>query len=156
LVSQSGDTLTIAANGQSQSVTGTFGDIVLHAGAGDDVLPVDSSVVIQTYLYGDTGSNQYFAQGSARMPIVAIGGEADTLTGNGINTSYWADQAGVDTINASSAEINGGMVHRVASFYQPWTTNTASPDYISKQLNGQDLKDPTDAANLSRDPNRSL
>ena len=142
VVSQSGNTLTIVGNGHTDTVTGTFGDLARYGGDGDDTLPVQSSVNIRSLLYPGAGTNTVVAGGSAKSYIVGIGAGSDTMTGNGIDTSFWADTS--DTVHASSAEIANGDVHRVASFYQPFTTDPNNSQYIPTTLNGQNLADPTD------------
>jgi hypothetical protein len=143
VVTQSGNTLTITANGTTTSVTGAFAEIAIYGDAGNDTLTVQSSVHLPALLYGGAGNNTLTAKGSAKSYLVTIGAGADVLTGNGVNTSFWADAG--DTVNASSAEAANGGVHRVANFYQPFTTNAASPDYVSTTLAGQNLRDPTDS-----------
>ena len=43
-VSQSGNTFTVVSNGITQTVTGVFGDMVIHAGNGGSAITVASSV----------------------------------------------------------------------------------------------------------------
>jgi hypothetical protein len=145
LVSQSGQTLTVQDPSGTRTFTGTFGNLIVHAGSGNQTITVDPTVNITTLLYAGPGNDTINANGAGKATIVSIGGGTDTLTGNGLNTSYWADTS--DTVNASAAEISAGRVHRIAAFYQPWTTNTADPKYISLQLNGQNLPEPTDLTN---------
>jgi hypothetical protein len=141
-VSQSGQTLTVQDPSGSRSFTGTFGNVVVHAGSSNETITIDSSVNITTLLYGGAGNDTINAYGTGKATIVSIGGGADILRGNGVNTSYWADTS--DTVNASAAEISAGRVHTISAFYQPWTTNTSDPNYISLQLNGQTLREPSD------------
>ncbi|HVS70701.1 MAG TPA: C2 family cysteine protease [Phycisphaerae bacterium] len=141
LLSQDGSTLTISAGGQTQTVTGNFGDIVIHGGAGNDTLSVASSVTASTLVYGDAGNNTIVDLGQGKAMLVTLGAGNDTLTGNGINTSYWVDPA--DKVNASAAEWNAGDVHSVASFYQPTGAAPGSAGYITTALNGQAIQDPT-------------
>jgi hypothetical protein len=154
-VSESGNTFTIISNGITQTVTGTFGDVAIHAGSGGSTITVASNVAINTLVYGGAGSDTLndFATGSYNA-IVSIGGGTDSLTGNGVNTNYWADTA--DTVNASAGEISGGYVHSISQFSQPWTTDTTSADYVSLQLQGQDLRDPGDRGGAVRYTGASL
>ena len=156
VLSQSGSTYTITANGVSQQITGTFGDIKIYGGAGNDTITVLSSVWEPTLIYGGGGTDSLTDYGTGQATIVSIGdGGADILTGNGFNTDYWALTS--DTINASSAEIAAGDVNRVASFYQPWSTDPSNPNYIPLSLNGQNLADPTDTSSSTfHMTNRSL
>jgi len=148
LVTQSGNTLTITANGNTSTVTGTFGELAVYGGAGNDTITIDSSVNIAGLLYGGSGTNTLVAHGSAKSYIVAIGAGTDALTGNGVNTSFWADAG--DTVNASSAEIANGDVHRVSAFYQPFTTTPGAAGYVNTSLDGPNLLDPTDSGATTR------
>jgi Calpain family cysteine protease len=147
-VSQSGNTLTITGNGTTSTVNGNFGELAIYGGAGDDTITVGPSVSITSLLYGGAGNNTLTAKGSAKSYIVSLGAGDDTLTGNGVNTSFWADPS--DTVNASSTEVANGDVHRVSAFYQPFTQTPGAQGYISTDLNGPDLPDPTDAGQTSR------
>jgi hypothetical protein len=132
-VSQSGVTISIAANGlPAVQRVGPFARIQVFGKNGDDSLTTDVSVAVPTELYADNGADTLVARGSAKAILMAIGGGPDTLTGNGINTSFWGDEVGFDTINASSAERAAQRVHRISTFYQPFTTNPASVDYVTK------------------------
>jgi hypothetical protein len=145
VVTKSGNTITINANGNTQSVTGTFGEIAIYGGNGSDNITVGSSVNINTLLYGGSGNNTIVDAGTAKNWIVTIGSSSvDSLTGNGVNTSFWADAG--DTVNASSTEIANGGVHRVASFYGG----------VSTTLAGQNLTDPSDSGTTTNYSNRSL
>lgn len=150
LVTQSGGTLTINANGHISSVSGNFGELAIYGLGGDDTLTVNGSVQIRSLLYGGDGHNLITAAGQAKSYIVTIGnGGGDVLTGNGLNTSYWADTN--DTVNASNSETGNGGVHKISGFYQP-----AGMGYVSTTLNGPNLADPTDSGATVRVTNRSL
>jgi hypothetical protein len=148
-VSQSGNTFTIVSNGITQTITGTFGDLAIHAGGGGSTITVDASVTINTLVYGGAGTDTIndYATG-AYNAIVTIGGGADAARGNGVNTNYWIDSA--DGATASITESSGGYVHSVAQFFQPWTSNTASADYVGLELQGQNLRDPSDSGGAIR------
>jgi len=148
-LSQSGGTLTVVANGQTTTYSMTLGDIKLYGGGGNDILTVNSSVNIATLIYGGDGSDTIKALGSAKMTIVTIGSGTNTVTGNGINTSYWVNTG--DIVNASTTEIANGAVNRVASFYQPFTTSS-----VPLTLYGQNLADPTDSGTTIRLTNSSF
>ncbi|HEY4329296.1 MAG TPA: C2 family cysteine protease [Phycisphaerae bacterium] len=148
LVTQSGSTLTVTANGQSTSYTGPFGDLVIHGASGNDTITVDTSVTIPSLVYSDAGSDTIRDFTTGKATIVTIGGGISNLTGNGINTAFWANPT--DIINASVAEIALGGVNRVSSFYQPWSSNPANPDYVPLTLSGQNLRDPTDSGTTER------
>jgi hypothetical protein len=148
-VTQSGGTFTIVSNGTTQTITGTFGDLAIHAGNGGSTITVDASVTINTMVYGGQGADTIANRAAAGyVAVVTIGGGTDVVSGNGVNTNFWTDTA--DGVTASAAEAAGGYVHKVASFYQPWTTSTTSADYVPLELNGQNLKDPTDTGTVVR------
>ncbi len=144
LVTQSGSTFTITSNGTVQTISGTFGDMKIYAGSAGGNITVDSSVTINNMVYGGTGVDTITDHALASYnAIITVGGSGvDTVTGNGINTDYWTDAT--DTVNASAAETSGGLVNKISAFYQPWTTDTTSPDYVPLALGGQNLRDPTD------------
>jgi hypothetical protein len=154
VVSQSGSTITIVANGQTYTQQGSFAQISITAAAGNDYISINSSVNLETLIYTGAGTDTVLAKANAKQSLVAIGGGTDTLTGNGINTSFWADTA--DVVNASSAETSTGKVHNVSAFYQPFSSNNSNPDYISLELNGQNIKDPTDSGNTVKLTGRSF
>ncbi len=126
-LSQSGTTFTIVANGQTQQISGAFGDIVIKGEGGNNTITVNSSVNIATLLYGGTGNATLVDHGTNFNTLVTIGSGASVLTGNGINTNYWADTG--DTINASTAETGAGDVHRVASMITPAQPSDAGTTY---------------------------
>lgn len=148
VVSQSGGTLIINANGQTYSHSGWFGELAIYGNDGDDAITVQSSVSVNSLLYGGSGNNVLVASAAAKSFVVTLGGGNDTVTGNGLNTSFWVDSS--DIVNASATEIANGGVHKVSSFYQPFTTNTASADYVPLSLRGQNLRDPTDSGTTVR------
>lgn len=83
--------------------------------------------------------------------FVTVGAGSQTITGGAGFDSYWYDTT--DVVNdISTEETTGKTVHSIASYQQPWayinayTYNTSydasSPDYISLESNGQNLRDP--------------
>ncbi len=126
-LSESGNTFTIVADGTSQTISGTFGDIVIKGEGGNNTITVDSSVNIATLLYGGTGNATLVDKGTNFNTLVTIGGGASTLTGNGINTNYWANTG--DTVNASTAETNAGDVHRVSGMISPALPSDSGTTY---------------------------
>ncbi|MCL2645479.1 MAG: discoidin domain-containing protein [Phycisphaerales bacterium] len=139
LVSLSGSTLIIVANGQTQTASTTgITELAIYGGDGNDIITVDSSVNIISLLYDYVGNNTLTAAGSAQSFIVTIGdSDKNTLTGNGINTAFWANPT--DTVNASPTEIANGCVHLISSFYND----------VSTQLAGQKLLDPTGGKDIN-------
>lgn len=148
MVSQSGTRITIVANGQTYTQLGTFGDIVLHGLDGNDTLVIDPSVTTPTLVYGGDGNDTIRALGAGKMTVVTIGNGTNTITGNGVNTSYWVNPA--DTVNASAAEIASNSVNVVTNFYQPFSSDPTNAKYIPRSLDGQNLPDPTDAGVTER------
>jgi hypothetical protein len=145
VVSQSGNTLTIVANGTTSTVSGSFTELAIYGADGNDTITVQSSVTITSLLYGGTGNNTLKALGSAKSYIVSLGAGTDSLKGNGNNTSFWCDSS--DTVTGIGS---GGSVHRVDAFYQPFSSTPGTQGYISTSLNGQDLPDPTDSGTTTR------
>ena len=143
LVTQSGNTFTVVSNGTTQTISGSFGELDVHAGSGGSTITVDSSVNISTLIYGGAGADTIYdnVQGPYTA-VVTIGGGNDTVQGNGINTNYWGDTG--DTLLASASEISAGLVNRVSAFYQPWSSDPTNPDYVPLSLQGQNLRDPLD------------
>ncbi len=142
-VTQSGNTLTISANGMTQQVSGTFGDIAIWGGSGNDKITVDSSVSIDARVYGGAGTNVISDSTRGIATIVSINGAADTLTGNFSNTSFWVDAT--DIVNASTFEWNNNHVHVVSGFYEPYTSIPGAAGYVSSTLDGSNLTDPAGA-----------
>jgi hypothetical protein len=128
-VSESGGTLTITGNGKSQQVAAN-GELAIWGGDGNDTITVDSSVLLAARIYGGLGKNVLSDATRGQATIVSLGGAGDTLTGNALNTSFWADTS--DTVNAASTEQSLGGVHMVSGFYGG----------VSLQLNGPNLADP--------------
>jgi len=151
MVTQSAGTLTIVANGQTYTQSGAFSELAIYGMSGNDSITVQSSVAVPSLIYGGLGNNTILANGAAKSFVVTLGGGTDLVTGNGVNTSFWADTG--DTVNASAAETASGGVHRVAAFYQPFTNNSAAADYVPLALDGQNLRDPTDSGTTVRRSN---
>jgi hypothetical protein len=155
VISQDGATYTITSGGKTQTVTGNFGEIVVHGGDGNDLLSIAGSVRAATRLYGDAGSDTLLDLGQGKATLVTLGGGADVATGNGTNTSYWAD--GKDTVRASAQETADGRVHVISDFYQPWTNGKGNSNYITSEPDGLNIQDPAaDAASWTRLTNSSL
>jgi hypothetical protein len=144
VVTQSGNTLTIVANGNTTTETGTYGDIKIFGVNGNDTITVQSSVNIATLIYGGDGNDVINNLTTGKATIVTIGNGTNTVTGNGVNTSYWVNPG--DTVHASAAEIALGGVNKVGSFYEN----------VSRNLYGQNLTDPTDSGTETRLTNSSF
>lgn len=154
-VTQANDVLILNINGNIATYNvNNISEIAIWGGDGNDTITVTSSVTLNTRLYGGAGNDTLINKTTGRATIVSIGGGTDILTGNGTNTSFWFDST--DTANTTTADAAAGRVHKVTSFYQPFTTNTASANYVSLELNGQNLTDPTDSGATIRLANRSF
>lgn len=149
-LSQTATGLVLTTLSGSQSFTGTFAGLAIYGFAGNDVLQTGSTVSLSVEVYGGDGSDSVYASGAgaARLfgqagddLLVSIGGGADELTGGDGIDGFWLDNS--DTVtDASSVENGFGAVHRISSFIQPWTTDSASSDYVTLEADGRDLKDP--------------
>ncbi len=154
-ISQAVGSITIDVAGSASSYAGTFTSILVYAFGGGDTIRTTYSLSTSTVIYGGDGNDTIYENGTARAVIhgqdgddllVSIGGGVDTIFGGAGLDSFWYDSS--DTVSdASAAEINGKSLHRVASFYQPWTTNVSSADYVSMSINGQNMRDPVTSYN---------
>jgi len=143
LVSQDGDTFSVTANGGAPiDRAGPFGLILVRGKDGDDRLIVDGTVAVRANVYCGKGNDTAWALGTNKNTIVAVGEGRDVCVGNGINTSYWVDQNGVDRVHASAAEWARGGIHRIARFHQLWSQDPGNSRYLNKELDGQNLPDP--------------
>lgn len=149
LVTQALGTLTILANGQLSTYSaGNYGNIVIKGGAGSDVISIDASVNIASLIYGGDGADVLSNKTSAHATIVDIDSSLNTVTGNGLSTSYWVNPN--DLVTASSAEIAAGAVNRVSAWYQ------TSVGAVPRALAGQNLADPSDSGATHRVTNNSF
>ena len=148
LVSQSGSDISVTVNGGSQQIfAGPFGELMIRGKGGDDTIVVNRSVSVRTLAYGGQGNNNLQILGSGKNTIVAVGDGMDFCQGNGIDTSYWVDEDGVDTVQSSSLEQFSSCIHRIAKFY----------GNISKRLDGQSISAPYPYANPNKQyPDNSL
>ena len=150
-VSQSGASLVVTTAAGSDSYRGPFASVVVYGFGGDDVIRLAHSVSLTNWLYGGAGADELFEAGTGAGTLygqdgddllVSVGGGVDALYGGAGLDSFWADSAD-GTGDASAAEAAARSVHKIEAFYQPYTTNPASSQYISTEIAGQDLPDPT-------------
>ena len=135
LVSQSGSNISVTVNGGSpQTFTGPFGELVIHGKAGDDTILVDRSVSARTLAYGGQGNNNLQVLGSGKNILVTVGDGMDDCQGNGVDTSYWVDEDGLDTVRSSSLEQASGCIHRIAKFYANFSKNWIAVHLCSKSI----------------------
>ena len=90
------------------------GELAIWGVGGNDTITVDSSVLLDTRIYAGTGSSRISDLTRGQATIVSLGDAGSTLTGNGINTSYWVGTN--DVVNASAAE-KSLAVYVVSGFY---------------------------------------
>jgi len=139
----------------NKTFTGTINEIDIYGFNGNDTINVTSSVSIPAKLYGGSGNDQLFADnaysdlldsGFGDDLLVALNGNnvLDTLIGGDGLDSFWCNTNAI--INGiTSSEIASNTLHLINQFYQPFTTNPANSKYISLNLSGQNLPDPTDS-----------
>jgi len=150
-VSADGSGLTLLSSDGTSNFAGVFDRVVLYGFGGSDVLRIAYDVTVSDAIYGGDGDDTIFDAGSGAGDvrggagddlIVSVGGGTDTVRGEDGLDSFWSDA--VDLLaDASAAEQAAESVHRIAEFYQPYTTVPSAGGYISKTLAGQDLPDPT-------------
>lgn len=158
-ITQTASGLKVAAVGFEQTLTGIYKSIKVNAGAGNDRVTVDNSVVTNVVLYGgagndtltggagndkiygEAGNDQLFG-GEGDDVIVSIGGGKDVLTGNGGRDSFWTDKS--ESIKDASADEKANTTHRVSSFGSIGVASgkKVKVTKVSMELNGQDLIDP--------------
>lgn len=148
-ISQNGSAITVTTS-SSQTFTDSIGKIVLYGFGGNDTIRLSNSVTLDAAVYGGDGNDSIYVASQGRTSvfgeggddlIVTIGGGATTISGGAGLDSIWMDSG--DTLaDASSAETAAGAVHRVTEFYQPYTTDRTSSQYIPLTIAGQKFADP--------------
>ncbi|MFW6153980.1 MAG: C2 family cysteine protease [Planctomycetota bacterium] len=151
ILSEEASALTLTADGRTYTFSEDLAAAVIYTFDGDDVIRTTHTVTIETYVDAGAGDDMLFDAGAASELyggagddlIVTLGGSgSDRVTGGSGFDSYWID--GADTVtDLSAVEAAGGNYHRIAAFYQPYTTDASSPDYVPMTIAGQDLPDPT-------------
>lgn len=149
-LTQTSQGITLASGAGTEGFTGTYTSVLIYGFGGGDILRIANSVTLAGTLYGGDGNDWIFDAGMGAGSLyggagddllVSIGGSADSLRGEDGLDSFWLDSSDVIG-DVSSAENAAAAVHQVGNFYQPYTTDTSSPDYVSLQIAGQDLTDP--------------
>jgi hypothetical protein len=132
------------------TLTASVNSIGVYGFGGSDTITLDWSISQDTFVFAGDGADAIYANaagwselhaGAGDDLIVAIDGQADRVFGEGGYDRFWLDVA--DSHDATASEIDAKALHRVSTFYQPWTTNPDSGDYVSLQLRGQSLRDPS-------------
>ena len=163
-VSQAGSIFTVKTDdGWSGQVFGNIKSIRVEGQAGNDRITLDKSVTVAAVLLGGAGDDTiiggagndriYGEKGSDLLnggpgndTIVSIGGGDDILTGGRGYDSFWSDARRHEQVTDADAVENAtGANHRVDIFqgvrYSGKRRATLTP--ISKELDGQNLPDPT-------------
>jgi len=163
-LSYNGSATILASGAGTQTFAGYYGYISVYGFGGDDVIRLDYSITGSTLVYAGDGNDKLYenSQGAATIYggagddlLVAVGGGNDVVYGESGTDSYWADTT--DTLaDSTSAEAAAKNIHRIAGFYQPYSADPASVDYVSKDINGQNLRDPYTTYGVSNYANRPL
>ncbi len=163
-LSYDGFVTTLSSQDGTQTFDGQYENVSVFGFAGNDVIRLDYSLVSTTMVYAGDGNDTVYenSQGASMLYggagddlLIAVGGGNDVIYGNAGTDSYWVDTT--DTIgDVSSAETLARNVHGIASFYQPWSTDPASADYVSTEIDGANLRDPVSGSAYSNYADRSL
>jgi len=149
-VSQTGSSVTVATGSGVIKCDGVYTSVVVYGFGGNDTIRLTSTVSAASWLYGGAGDDAVYEAGAGTGRLygglgedllVAIGGGGDALDGGEGLDSFWGD-GGDGIADAESAETLARSVHVIQQFYQPWTNNASSGDYVSLEIAGQDLRDP--------------
>lgn len=150
-LSQSEQGFTITLPSGSSLVSGSFDSVTIYGFGGNDVIRTTHSVTASVYINGGDGDDTIYnaamglgtiLTGEGNNTVVSIGAGLATITGGSGLDSFWVDAA--DTlVDVSAASTAAGAVHRVSSFYQPYSSNPANVKYVPLTIEGQSLADPT-------------
>jgi len=163
-LSQSGQSITLSAGASTQTFTGAFDGLWVYGFAGSDTIRLANSTLVVTKVFAGDGDDSVFDAGQGdgliyggegNDRIVCIGGGSDTLRGEAGLDSLWFDASDV-LADASAAENAAGAVHEIAEFYQPYTSNPGSSSYVSLEIAGQDLGDPSASGSYVNFADRAL
>jgi len=163
-LSYDGSATTLGSQNGTQMFDGQYENVSVYGFAGNDVIRLDYSLMSTSLVYAGDGNDTVYenSQGASTLYggagddlLIAIGGGNDVIYGEAGTDSFWVDTT--DTIgDVASAETSAKNVHRVASFYQPWSSDPASADYVSKDINGQNMRDPSAGAAYGNYSDRAL
>ena len=149
-VSQDVTGVTVVTQLGTDFYPGSFSSITVDGLAGNDIIRLMHSVSTDHFVYGGEGNDAIFdaAIGAGQVHggegddlLVTVGGGLHVLSGGGGSDSFWCD--GADTIGDADYAESFRNVHVVQEFYQPYTTDPQSPDYVSLDIDGQNFQDPT-------------
>jgi len=163
-LSYNGSATSLVSGAGTQTFAGYYGYISVYGFGGNDVIRLDYSITGSTLVYAGDGNDKVYenSQGFATIYggagddlLIAIGGGNDIVYGEAGTDSYWADTT--DTLaDSTSAEASAKTIHRIAGFYQPYSADPASIDYVSKDIDSQSLRDPTSGAAYSNYANQPM
>jgi hypothetical protein len=149
-LSYDGTQTVLVSGAGTQTFAGYYAYISVYGFGGDDVIRLDYSIMGETLIYAGDGNDKVYenSQGSATVYggagddlLVSVGGGADVVAGGTGFDSFWADSS--DTVSdAEPAETAAASVHKITQFYQPYTTDPSSANYVSLEIAGQNLADP--------------
>lgn len=142
MLSQSGDVITVVANGATQTFTGPFTVVAVYGFDGADALKETASLSgsLTTVLYGGVGSDSlyeacpdqaYLYGEDGDDSMVSVGGGADSVTGGAGLDTFWTDSSD-KLADVETAETAARSVHSIASFAQS----------VSLEVAGQEIADP--------------
>ena len=150
-VSQTPTSVTLTTAQGESTYAGALRSATVHGFAGQDTIRLADSVTAGITVYcGDEGSTVFdtgrggdtIYGGAGDDTIISFGGGAShRIFGGGGTDSFWVDP-GADLADTTPAQVAGGDVHRIAQFFQPYTTDPASPNYVPMAIHGQNLADP--------------
>ena len=150
-LSSSAGSLLLSTNSGVQIFGGSFAGLLIYGFGGADTIRLTNTITTASQIYAGSGDDVIYDASSASATIdagdgndllVSIGGGSDSLTGGAGLDSFWADSS--DTVtDASSQETSGKTVHSITEFYQPYTTDPGSSNYVSLEIAGQNFTDPT-------------
>jgi hypothetical protein len=131
------------------SLTAEVSSIGIYGFGGSDTITLMWTVTDDTFVFAGDGADEIYAnaQGYSELYgglgddlLVAIDGGLDRAFGQDGYDRMWVDT--VDAHDATNAEKNAKALHRVGTFYQPWTNDQSSLEYVSTEIRGQALRDP--------------
>ena len=157
-VSPAAGGLTVANGAEwSLHVTGDYRSVRIDAGDGNDRVAVDPNLNLEAILYGGAGDDVLVAGGgndrlyagagrdtltggAGDDVLVTVGGQTDRSTGGAGRDSFWVDALNDKLSDVSPDETAARAVHRVGAFVTHGRRKAVTG---SKQLDGQDLPDPS-------------
>lgn len=149
-VSQSGGVTTLTAGSYTWSTNDKITAITIYGCNGNDTIRITNTVTASVTVWAGNGNKTIYDAGAGTDALrggtgndefVTIGGgKAVIYQGTGTD-SFWVDANDVIT-GATAAERAAGDIHLVSSFYQPYTSNPASGQYVSLQIAGQTFSEP--------------